>query len=410
MGQTRRATGRALLLALGLALGGCDDESGGGTDGGLDARDGAPTGDVAADTGDVTQGPADGLADAVVQDAPGSDGGPIAPPRKLDLIMVIDNSVSMEEEQDSLKRSFPRLISRLAALPGGLPDLRIAVLSSNFGAGSAHPALECSNFGDRGSFLARPACGLAGGALWLSVDALGNKNFPGELVTTFSCLASLGTGGCGYEHHLQSLRASLNSNVAPQNAGFLRDDARLGIVILADEDDCSAGPDATFFAEVIAGQAGSLRCALRGHTCNGQPVTATAGFSAPLAACQPVMHANTPQDGRDRLINVSNVVQDIKAVKDLREDRILVSAIIGWDPSPGATYAIEMGMGVSGPQLDLKPACTNVNPGAGSAAPGIRLQAFARSFLRHTVHSICADLDPAMTDIGNALAGMMAAP
>ena len=114
-------------------------------------------------------------------------------------------------------------------------------------------------------------------------------------------MASLGTEGCGFEHQLQSLRAALAasdpaSNLAVSNRGFLREDAFLGIVILSDEDDCSGEPDATLYQDPVAGQSGSLRCALLGHVCGGQPIPASKDFRSTLGACQPYQRQQQRED------------------------------------------------------------------------------------------------------------------
>jgi hypothetical protein len=340
----------------------------------------------------------------------------VNPVRKLDLIFMVDNSISMQEEQDKLKANFPSFMERLAAIPGGLPDTRIAILSSNFGAGVNHPSDECKNYGDRASYLVKDGCNLdtAGGVRWLRVGGGMAPNFPGgdaALPTVFSCMANLGTGGCGYEHQLQSIRASFSTQgagaVAPQNAGFLRDDAFLGIVILTDEDDCSGDPSAEFYAEPTPmGHAGSLRCATRGHVCNDMPVPAMNGFSAPMSSCKPVVHADTLEDKKSKLINIATFVEDIKRLKNYRTDKILVSGVYGV-PDPMAQYALEMVTKPQGMELDLKPACVAAN-NAGTAAPGIRLKAFIELFENNSSHSICdADLKDAMTAIGNKLANII---
>jgi hypothetical protein len=57
---------------------------------------------------------------------------------------------------------------------------------------------------------------------------------------TFSCVAEVGTGGSSIEMPLHMLELSLTERVADgANAGFLRDDALLAVVVLTDEDDCS---------------------------------------------------------------------------------------------------------------------------------------------------------------------------
>jgi hypothetical protein len=308
-----------------------------------------------------------------------------------------------------LRSAFPAFARALQNMPGGLPDLRVAIASSNFGAGPSMVSPECPPIGDRGVFQVKPGCGLdASVARWLAIDGRGVQNFQGQLPTVFGCLAALGTNGCGYEHQLQSLRASLAENVATENRGFLRRDAHLGLIILSDEDDCSGEPDSRLYQEVIPGQSGSVRCSLVGHQCNGQPVPAME-FRAPLAACSPVRHAGTSDDRVNRLINVDAFVDYMKALKGDRPELIFVGAIIGWSDDPAAQYGIQLRPAPTRPteiELDSMPICES--QATGMAAPGIRLQAFARAFAQHSVHSICTnDLVPAMTDIASRIAGMM---
>ena len=84
-------------------------------------------------------------------------------PRQLDLVFVIENAGSMHEAQDSLKRGFPALTGALEQAGGGLPDTRIAIVSSDFGAGAGTFATTCSGRGDGGRFQVRPGCGLQDG-------------------------------------------------------------------------------------------------------------------------------------------------------------------------------------------------------------------------------------------------------
>jgi hypothetical protein len=331
------------------------------------------------------------------------------PLRQLDLIFLIDNSSSMEQEQANIQRNFPDFMRELENIKGGLPDIQIAVVSSNFGAGPGMPAPECPVYGDRGGFLVKPNCGLdsARSGFFLRVDGKGNKNFTGELPTVFACMASLGTMGCGYEHQLQSLRAALaasdpNSTISPQNRNFIRRDAFLGIVILSDEDDCSGEPGADFYQEPVQGQAGSLRCALRGHVCNGQPVPASKDFRSTFGMCKPYERA--ANEATSRLINVKDFVDYVKAVKGGNEDKIIVSSIIGWTPNNDTPYGLfERPSQFGGNELDVTPVCSD--PATGSAAPGIRLLQFTKSFRNNTVATICqADLKEAMRQIGEKFA------
>ena len=66
----------------------------------------------------------------------------------------------MREEQTSLREGFPAFIQALQAAPGGLPDLRIGIVSTNVGAGQTLPSPECLPLGDRGRLQVKPGCGL----------------------------------------------------------------------------------------------------------------------------------------------------------------------------------------------------------------------------------------------------------
>jgi hypothetical protein len=325
-----------------------------------------------------------------------------AGPPKLDVLFVIDDSGDMNSKQRTLAAAFPRLLDVLDHLPGGPPDLHVGVISSSVAAGKETGA-SCS-LGDRGVLQVPPECGLdpqATGTRFLALDAKGNANFTGGLAVRFACLAQLGSLGCGFEHHLQSLRLALDQTATPENRGFLRADAQLAIVILADEDDCSAEASSTLFDGAIAGQSGSARCALRGHICGGQPIPAEE-LRRPLVQCAPYMRQ--PGDGGDRLIDVGDVVAVAKAAKGGDGARVVVSVITGWSASPEAVYAMTLEPSVVGGR-DVTLASICEHSAVGSATPGIRLVAFARAFEHHTVDAICApDLGPAMAGVGREIA------
>src|SRR5687767_5682802 len=69
--------------------------------------------------------------------------------QKLDLLFVIDNSGSMEQEQASLARNFPLFMRELTN--AGLPDLHLGIVSTDFGAGGLQDG-GCSGLGDQGRF------------------------------------------------------------------------------------------------------------------------------------------------------------------------------------------------------------------------------------------------------------------
>ena len=160
--------------------------------------------------------------------------------RKLDLLFMIDNSGSMEKLQDNLSKNLPVLVRGLTALPGGLPDIHIAVVSSSVQPGATTDISGCgpNNFDDgrfRHTFNPtgipnHPECaGLALDGTFIKAEAGAAPNFTGRIEDVFSCIALLGQTGCGFEQQLGSIVRALDPRAPlPDNAGFIRDDAYLG--------------------------------------------------------------------------------------------------------------------------------------------------------------------------------------
>jgi hypothetical protein len=312
---------------------------------------------------------------------------------KIDLLFVVDDSLSMEQEQASLALNFPRFMQALQQ-GGTTPDLHIAVITTDMGAGGIDQD-KCQQTGDAGRFQIQAGCPVQDGPKFLRIDPAGNKNFEGPLTDAFACVAKVGAGGCGYEHQLQSLRYALSDN-NPGYREFLRPDAHLGIVIISDEDDCSADFDATLFNDGRPGQNPNLRCATAGHACGGTRVPETA-MTAPLASCSPQVQPTTDPERKSALINIDTFVQHVKAQKAPGR-RTIVAGIFGYSDAPGTSYAI----GNAGGGLDLLPICETA---AGKATPAIRLKAFVDAFGEDgSWHSICGgDLSGAMAAIGTTV-------
>lgn len=318
-------------------------------------------------------------------------------PVKLDLLFMIDDSPSMEEEQANLARNFPRLMDELHKLPTGFPDLHLGVVSSDLGAGTAALPDACGvPQGDRGVLQVGPSCGVdtTRGRYLISRDGGSNNNFQGDIGDVFACMAALGTQGCGFEHQLQSVRLALSGLVA-ENTGFLRPDAHLAVVYITDEDDCSAPSDTTIFGSNISGQDSSLRCSLYGHLCDGAPVPA-AVFSAPLEEC------SADPKGGGRLIPVQTFIDDMKK---LPTQSVTVSVIGGWPSNTSdAVYAIGYDATATYDRglLTSIPICKSAN---GRANAGLRMKQFADAFAgAGKILSICQDdFSNAMTQIGQLI-------
>ena len=271
---------------------------------------------------------------------------------------MIDNSSSMTDAQNRLLQTFPGIMNVLKELPGGLPDLHVAVISQDMGAGVG--IQNCVNFGHNAEFqyTARAPCTattLQNGATFI-VDSGGAKNYTApDISDVFTCIAALGAERCGLEQQLavnQHARWGRTASFPPaENQGFLRPDAVLAIVMITNEDDCSArqGANSALFgtqpptpSRVRSVQPASFRCNEFGHLCNGvaPPRDAPTGSvtdRVPLQNC--VSNEASPY-----LTPVATLVSQIKSLKIDPSNQILVFALAGaatpyavrW--SPGANH------------------------------------------------------------------------
>lgn len=396
---------RSLALSLSLSLAGTSSACGRSAQDVLHPGADGPSGVVAdgslLDPADASNAPTPD-AHTTSADAPVRRPRPPGPP-SLDVLFIVDNSGSMGEEQASLKGAFASFMQELRTAPGGLPDLHIAVASSDAGAGNVtmqgNPACNRPG-GDRGAFDPSGrgrACGLVplpqvlpdGGPapsspFLVALERESVGNYTGALDDVFGCMAQLGTAGCGFEHQLQSMRLALSSSNR-DNSGFLRDWADLLVVIVTDEDDCS-GPSATdFYASgsgVPSNQTSSLRCALDGHRCNGTSLPAGQVFSAPVESCE-------ADPAPKHLFPVAAFVQDLLETKPTPE-QVHVAVVAGQASTGSYALTAVQPRGSTLPLIDLAPSCSS---SVGEAAPALRLQAFTRAFgPRGKFYSICEDI------------------
>ena len=411
----------------------------------------------------------------------------VSPEREVDILFMIDNSPSMDPKQTRLAQNFPNMIDVLQKIPdpsGGtsLPDVHIGIVSSDMGSGSEGIGVNCKRvLGDRGLLygndpnnpLASVApgadptlgghpdpngCGLHSGQRWISDIANPNgtgriKNYDGNIQDVFSCLAThVGVGGCGFEHQLQSVRVALNADypndpndhpndINPENIGFVRPKGYLAVVLITDEDDCSADPDdgvndSMFLqSQNPITETASLRCAARGHVCGGQPIPGYddpsigyqppnplaqppyIGFSTAFANCDAKDQPN-PATGKTDihylpLIRVQDMIDSVNGVSawvvdssgnyvydangnhlstQKSPDKILVSGIIGWPPDANTLSAAQYQIGMDTTSIkpadtywDYMPICkidtiTSADGNIYKAYGGLRLKKFLDAF------------------------------
>jgi hypothetical protein len=320
---------------------------------------------------------------------------PATPNRDLDLLFVMDDTVSMVEVQNDLKVNLPRFVDRLRAVPGGLPNLHIGVISTDMGtkaSGSATPAPAigqlgqggCAGTGKGGALQVGQVGANLTGQFLIDVDQSGGRmrNYTGELPNVLANMISLGAGGCGFEQPLAAMRAALDR--PPANTGFLRDSAMLGVVLVTDEDDCSVASTQLFGpSSASLGELSSFRCTRFGVTCVGGGQTADE-------------MAQVGAKDRCAANEASDLVDGVAAYRDfllgLKPDprRVIFGGIVG----PAAPFAVELRAppGAGAPVPQLAHVCSYQPPGSSpqAADPAPRLAAFGAGFgARGELTSIC---------------------
>jgi hypothetical protein len=198
----------------------------GGEDSG-DQDSSSDTLDTGPDKLDLSNGDENGTA---------GDGGPMGTCQKVDLLFVIDNSGSMEDEQASLVASFGGFVSGIQAELSQAESYHIGVVTtdaySDNGAGCTSLGALVTSTG--GSASSNQNCEpFSSGARYL------DETEP-DLATKFSCIAQVGISGSGDEIQAQAgyhaVSPAMNAPGAC-NEGFIRDDALLVVVIISDEND-----------------------------------------------------------------------------------------------------------------------------------------------------------------------------
>ncbi len=144
---------------------------------------------------------------------------------KVDILWVVDNSTSMAAKQNRLKANFQGFIDQLTQANEAI-DYHIGVVTTDTVSGDQSGKLQ------NRAGLSHP---------WVGEDTCGAGC---DQVTAFQENASVGESGSGDEKPLLAAEMALTPPLSTvgQNAGFLRADATLFIIVLTDEDDHSCAP------------------------------------------------------------------------------------------------------------------------------------------------------------------------
>ena len=161
---------------------------------------------------------------------------PLIVPQQTDILFVIDNSGSMREEQAGVALELPAFVSALQQGAGVENDFQVGVITTTVYQNSISPppvGQVLRTFPDQAGKL-RPATLVGGGTSRILSGTDPN------LVAEFSTLVQQGTTGSGQETPFEAVRLATSPPVVNnENAGFLRKGARLVVVVVSDEDDCS---------------------------------------------------------------------------------------------------------------------------------------------------------------------------
>lgn len=361
--------------------------------------------------------------------------------RDVDILFVVDDSGSMGDEQTRLSENFQALMTSLKQTRGGLPNVHIGVTSTHVAAGDS-----CSGDGKDGA-LQTNDCALNSGNYIIDTEPTGctvdktldaqtgaitqcgandcsQTNCAGEpgteLVTDengcprcrnytdtsledlFKCMAKVGTEGCQFEQPLEAMYKALDDHEA--NTGFVRENAYLTVVLVTDEDDCSAASSELFndSNDTAGGQdlgpRASFRCFEYGIVCDQESREEGTKTNCRVA------------EGDDSMLNDLGRYKDLlHELKD--ESMVLVAAIAG--PVGDSTVTVEQTGSQDNTRYVVGASCGEGQNNYDGAKPAFRLNAFISSMTEESdmewaFTSICADsYNAALTGVGGKLVAMM---
>ncbi|MBA3459609.1 MAG: hypothetical protein H0T46_06595 [Deltaproteobacteria bacterium] len=228
---------------------------------------------------------------------------PLPPTNELDILIVVDNSPAMGSHGARVATAGTVLGDVLQTLQGGVPDLRVGVVTTDLGTrGGAVIGVTgqggCSTNGDMG-LLTTSGAPVTGAFLSDAPQRDGSRtrNYTGGLSQAIAKMMDVGSGGCAYVEPLEAAKRALATN-----AGFVRERAHLMFLVVTANDDCSF-----MSSDFLAGAS-----------------------TADTSRCQ------TNAAG---LTSVESYAQALKALKS-DPGKVLVASLDGeWPGNPGCTVA-----------------------------------------------------------------------
>jgi hypothetical protein len=137
------------------------------------------------------------------------------PPTQVDILLVVDNSCSMQDEQDKLSQGFDAFVEFFDVAD---VDYQIGITTTD---------MQDPN---------------ASGRLVGAQDERIIRRETPDAEQLFRDNVRVGVNGSPFERGFDAARAALTDQLDGPNEGFIREDALLSIIFVSDEEDASAGP------------------------------------------------------------------------------------------------------------------------------------------------------------------------
>lgn len=148
---------------------------------------------------------------------------------KVDFLFVIDNSGSMSSNQANLIANYQVFIDGIKGLTGS-GNFHIGVITTD---GYISNGANCGVMGGLVNQTFSETCGPWSEGNFMTLEEI-------DLENGFECAALVGTSGSGSERQAEALLASMRpylSSPGQCNEGFFREDAKLIVTFITDEED-----------------------------------------------------------------------------------------------------------------------------------------------------------------------------
>lgn len=373
-----------------------------------------------------------------------------APQNKVDVLLIVDNSGSMGEEQAKLAQNFSAFVG---VLEDNGADYRIAVTTTDVQnthwCGTSTPEngkLQSSSCRSRLEHFTSqtgvdvsqiacmdvcsveelgllPTCVAQDGSDRLRpwIQAGGSvSNLPAGLdsMEAFSCMAPQGIDGCGFESPLEAMRLALLRTLTQgeNEFGFLREDAALSVLIVTDEADCSTSDHGqtifdpsgsrVFWSDPTAVSPTSAVCWNAGVQCSGD----ASGYDDCIAVDLDA-EGNPVDDGDDAVLRpVEDYVEVLLGVLNSKTSgkTVHVSLLGGvpsdFDPTMKIPYAQSEDETFQG-KYGVGAGCTSEDNGViQEAVPPVRMRELVEAFDGTQMFSVCeVDYTLALLAVAEAL-------